>query len=126
MGNKAEGTASGNGGEEEWERGSNVRIRTIIRRWWGRSQKGSAGPGGGGEDNDWGYDQVPNEDRSDIDKQGIGSGNGPGGGKSGKLGDSVGELKEEEPARYLQSTKIRLVEEYVPRQIPGGKTKLRC
>ena len=126
MDDKAGGTASGSGGEEEWGWGNVVKIQMIIGRWQGRSLKGSAGLGSGGEDNNWGYDQVPNEDRSDIDKQGIGSGNGPGGGKSGRLGDSVGELKEEEPACYLQSTKIQLVEEYVPRQIPGGRTKPRC
>ena len=71
MDDKAGGTASGSGGEEEWERGNVVKIQTIVGRWQGRSLKGSAGLGGGGEDNDWGYDQVPNEDRSDIDKQGM-------------------------------------------------------
>ena len=126
MGDKAEGMASGNSGEEEWGRGNVVKIQTIVGRWQGRSQKGSVGLGGGGEDNNWSYDQVPNKDRSDIDKQGIGSGNGLGGGKSGKLGDSVGELKEEGPVRYLQSTKIQLIGEYVPRQIPGGKMRPRC
>ena len=117
---------SGNGGEEEWGQGSNVKIQMIIERWRGRSQKGNAGQGGGEEDNDWGYDQVPSEGRSDIDKQDIGSDNGPDGGKSDRPDGSVGEWKEEGPAHFLQSTKIQLVEERVPCQIPGGRMKPRC
>ena len=49
------------------------------------------GPGGGREDNDWGYDQVPNEGRSDIDKRDIGSDNGPDDGKSDRLDGNVDE-----------------------------------
>ena len=126
MGDKAEGTASGNGGKEEWGQGSDAKIQTIIGRWQERSQKGNAGLGGGGEGNDWGYNQVPNEGRSDIDKRGIGSDNGPDDGKNDRLDDSVDEWTGEGPVCYLQSTKIQLVEECVPRQILGGRMKPRC
>ena len=51
MGNKAKGTVSGNGGEEEWGQGSSVKIQMIVGKWWGRSQWGNAGEGGGGEGN---------------------------------------------------------------------------
>ena len=117
---------SGNGGEEEWGQGSDAKIQMIVRRWRGRSQKGSAGLGGGREDNGWGYDQVPNEGRSDIDKRDIGSDNGLDDGKSDRLDDSVDEWMGEGPACCLQSTKIQLVEGCVLRQILGEKTKPRC
>ena len=103
-----------------------MKTRTIVERWRGRSLRENAGLGGGGEGSDWGYDQGPSEGRSDIDKQGIGFGNGLDGGKSDRLDGSVDEWKGEGPARYLQSTKIQLIGEYVPRQIPGGKMRPRC
>ena len=58
--------------------------------------------------------------------RGIDSGNGPGGGKNGMPDDSGGELKEGELARYLRSTKTRLVEGYVPRQTSKGRMRQRC
>ena len=69
---------------------------------------------------------MPSKGRSDIDKQGIGSDNGPDNDKSGMLDDIVDEWTGEGPAHYLQSTKIQLVEEHVLCQILGEKTKLRC
>ena len=126
MGDKAEGMVNGNGGEEEWGQGSDAKIQTIVGRWWGTSRKGNAGSGGSGEDNDWGYGQVPNECRRDTDKRGIGSDNGPDDDKSDMLDDSGGEWTGEGPARDLQSTRIRLVEERVLRQTIGGKMKPRC
>ena len=99
---------------------------TIIERWRGRSLRENAGLGGGGEGSDWGYDQGPSEGRSDIDKQGIGFGNGLDGGKSDRLDGSVDEWKGEGPARYLQSTKIQLVEECVLHRISGERKKPRC
>ena len=126
MGDKAEGTASANGEEEEWGQESDARIQMIIRRWQGRSQKGSVGPGDDGEDNDWGYDQVPSECKRDIDKRGSDSDNGLGDDKSGMPDGNADEWKGEEPGSYLLSTKTRLAEERVLHRIPGGRTRLGC
>ena len=117
---------SENGGEEEWGQGSDAKIQMIVERWQGRSPRGSAGPGGGREDSDWGYDQVPSEGKSDIDKQDIGFDNGLDNGRSDRLDGSVDKWKGEGPARYLQSTKIQLVEECVLRWIPRGRMRPRC
>ena len=117
---------SGNSEGEEWEPESDAMTQTIAESWWGRNLKGSVGPGGGKEGNDWGYGQVPSEGRSGTDKRNIGSGNGPDVGKSGRPGDSVDEWKEEEPARCLQSTKTQLVGECVLCQMPGGKMRPKC
>ena len=118
--------ASENDKGGEWGQGSDVRIQMIVGRWRGRSQKGNAGLGDNGEDSDWGYDQVPNEGRSDIDKRDIGSDNGPDDGKNDRLDDSVDEWTGEGPARFLQSTKIQLIEEHVLRQTPGERMRPRC
>ena len=98
----------------------------TVRRWRGRSPKGSEGPGSGGEGNNWGYGQVPNEGKSDIDKWDTGSDNGPDNGRSDRLGDSVDEWMGGEPVHYLQSTTTQLVEVRVPHQTPGGKKRPKC
>ena len=91
MGDKGGGTASESEEEEEWEPESDVRIQMIIGRYWRRGLKGSVGLGGGGGGNNWGYGQVTNECKRDIDKLGIGSGNGLDGDTSGMLGGNVDE-----------------------------------
>ena len=117
---------SGSDEEGGLEPGSGEKIPTTVMRWSGRSPKGSVGLGDGKEGSGWGCGQAPSRCRRGIDKRGIDSGNGPGGGKNGKLGDSRGESREGELARYLQSTKTRLVEEHIPRQIPRERMRLRC
>ena len=125
MGDRGEGTASGNSEVGEWGRENDVMIQTIVERWQGRNRRGNVGLGGGGEGSDRGYDQVPNEDRSGIGKQDIDFGNGPDDGKSGMPDDSMDEWKEEEPASCRQSTKTQRVGEGVPRQMPEGRTRLK-
>ena len=116
---------SGIGAEEEWGQGNGERTQTTVGRWWGRSQRGSAGSDSDGEDSDWGCGPGPSECRRDIGKQGIGSGNGPDDGTSGMPDGSGGEWKEGEPVRGLQSTRIQRVEGHVLRQTVGGRMRPR-
>ena len=109
-------------GYGEWERrgggvgtGDNVRIWTIVARWWERSWKRTVGFGDEG-DSGWGYDPGPNECRKDIGKQDIGFDNGLNGGKNDMLGDNAGEWMGEGLESCLRSTKILLAEECVLRQ----------
>ena len=67
------------------------KIPMTVVKWSGKSQKGSVGLGDGEEGSGWGYDQVSSECRKGIDKRGIDSDSGPGGGKSGMLDGSVDE-----------------------------------
>ena len=115
MGARAEGMASGSGVVGEWEQENDVRIQTIVARWWERSWKRTVGFSDE-EDSGWGCDLGPNECRKDIGKQGIGFDNGLNGGKNDMLGDSVGEWMGEGLGNCLRSTKILLVEERVLRQ----------
>ena len=91
MGNKAGGMGSESDEEGGLEPGNNEKIPMTVARWLGKSQKGSVGLGDGEEGSSWGYDQVPSECRRSIDKPGIDSDSGPGGGKSGMLDGSVDE-----------------------------------
>ena len=118
--------ASGNDEEGGLELGIGEKIPTTVMRWSGKNQKGSAGSDVGEGDSGWDYDQVPSGYRRGINKRGIDSGSGPGGGKNDMLDDSRGKLKEGELVHYLQSTKIRLVGGPVLHQIPKGRTRPRC
>ena len=91
MGDKAGGMGSESDEEGGLEPGNDEKISTIVARWSGKSQKGSVGLGDGEEGSGWGYDQVSSECRKGIDKRGIDSDSGPGGGKSGMLDGSVDE-----------------------------------
>ena len=115
MGARAKGMASGSGVAGGWEQGNNVRIWTIVARWWERSWKRTVGFGDEG-DSGWGYDPGPNECRKDIGKQDIGFDNGLNGGKNDMLGDNAGEWMGEGLESCLRSTKILLAEERVLRQ----------
>ena len=117
--------ASESGVVGEWEQESGEKIRMIVARWWERSWKRTEGLGNEG-DNGWGYGRGPSGCSGDIGRQGIGSDNALGDGRSGMLDDSAGEWTGEGLESCLQSTKTPLVEGHVLCQIPRGRTRPRC
>ena len=97
----------------------------IVAKWQERNWRRTEGFGGV-EGIGWGCGRGPSECRRDIGRWGIGSDNVLDDGRSGMLDDSAGEWMGGGLESYLRSTKTLLVEELVLRQIPRGRTRLRC
>ena len=102
-----------------------MRTQKTGVRCWEMSRK-RIGGSNNGEGSGWGYGRGPSGCNGDIDRRGIGSDNALSDGRSGMLDDNAGEWTGEVLESYLRSTKTLLVEGHVPRQIPRGRTRLRC
>ena len=97
----------------------------IVARWWERNRKRTGGFGDQ-EGNGWDYGRGPSGCSGGIGRQGIGSDNALGDGRSGTLDDSADEWTGEGLESYLRSTKTLLVEGHVLHQIPKGRMRPRC
>ena len=99
-----------NGEVGEREGGNGVKTQKIVGKLLGRSrtEMEEQGDGGGGSNSD--CDRVPSGDKKGIGKQDIGCGNGQGGDRNGRPGDSEDGWREGELVCYLQSTRIRVIE----------------